>query len=73
MKNNGELWTNMGTGRTCEAGVPFPGVDAPFNPGYFSFLYLIVILCFIKCHDVSFRVVFRVLIFVYVKCRSIFN
>ena len=40
-EKKGELWTNMGTGKTCEArepllgaGVPRPGVGVP--PSFFS-------------------------------------
>ena len=33
-EKKGELWTNMGTGRTCEAGVPLLGAGAP--PSFFA-------------------------------------
>ena len=29
MKKWDELWTNMGTGKTCEVGAPFFGAGAP--------------------------------------------
>ena len=33
-EKRGELWTNMGTGRMCEAGAPLFGVEAP--PSFFA-------------------------------------
>ena len=33
-EKKGELWTNMGTGRMCEAGAPLFDVEAP--PSFFA-------------------------------------